>query len=353
MSKTKGMSRKPQSLAVLAVAVGTVVLVAGAYAYDSSRDDLIAEGVTVAGVDVGGLHAPAAQERVRDRLLNRLERPVRVAVAGQRFRLTAERAHLVADVDGMVDEAIQRSRDGVLPVRVWRSVTDKTVQTDVEPRVSYSAVAVRRFVRQVRRSVNRPARDADIEFETAALPAIPSRTGLKLRGTGLRRDVGTALSSLGSGRRVRGVVVKTQPKVTTNELAQKYPAVVTVDRGGFRLRYFQDLKLKKTYKIAVGQVGLDTPAGLYHVQNKAENPAWHVPNSDWAGDLAGKVIPGGVPENPLRSRWMGIYNGAGIHGTSDVASLGSAASHGCIRMAVPDVEELYDKVPVQTPVFIQ
>ena len=141
--------------------------------------------------------------------------------------------------------------------------------------------------------------------------------------------------------------------MTTDKLGNKYPYVVTVDRPKFRLRFFKNLKLKKSYKIAVGQVGLETPAGLYHVQNKAVNPAWHVPNSEWAGKLAGKVIPGGVPENPLKSRWLGIYDGAGIHGTADVGSLGTAASHGCIRMAVPDVEELYDQVPVQAPVFIQ
>jgi lipoprotein-anchoring transpeptidase ErfK/SrfK len=205
----------------------------------------------------------------------------------------------------------------------------------------------------VRTAVGRPARDADIEFATAALPAVPARDGLRVRTAGLRQRLETALASLGSQRRVRASVVRVEPKVTTADLASKYPVVVTVDRGGFKLRYFRNLKLRKTYKIAVGQVGLDTPAGLYHVQNKAVNPAWHVPNSDWAGELAGRVIPGGVPENPLKSRWMGIYDGAGIHGTADVGSLGSAASHGCIRMAVPDVEELYDKVPVQAPVFIQ
>jgi lipoprotein-anchoring transpeptidase ErfK/SrfK len=129
--------------------------------------------------------------------------------------------------------------------------------------------------------------------------------------------------------------------------------VITVDRPAFKLRFFKRLRLAKTFKIAVGQVGLETPAGLYHVQNKAIDPAWHVPNSAWAGKLAGKVIPGGVPENPLKARWLGIYNGAGIHGTADVGSLGSAASHGCIRMAIPDVEELYDQTPLQTPVFIQ
>ena len=77
-----------------------------------------------------------------------------------------------------------------------------------------------------------------------------------------------------------------------------------------------------------------------------------MPNSDWAGKLAGKVIPPGDPGNPIKARWMGIYNGAGIHGTDAVGSLGTAASHGCIRMAIPDVIELFGHVDVGAPVFI-
>jgi lipoprotein-anchoring transpeptidase ErfK/SrfK len=142
-----------------------------------------------------------------------------------------------------------------------------------------------------------------------------------------------------------------QPQVTTAKVAKKYPYVVTVDRPHYRLRLFKSLKLEKTYKIAVGQAGLETPAGLYHVQNKAVNPSWHVPNSAWAGELAGKVIPPG-PDNPIKARWLGIFDGAGIHGTDQTYSLGSAASHGCIRMAIPDVIELYDQVPVGAPIYI-
>jgi lipoprotein-anchoring transpeptidase ErfK/SrfK len=151
------------------------------------------------------------------------------------------------------------------------------------------------------------------------------------------------------------VAIKTtvvQPKVSTAQLAKKYPAVLIVDRDSFRLTLYKNLKKAKTYGIAVGQVGLDTPAGLYTIQNKAVNPAWHVPNSAWAGDLAGKVIPGDDPTNPIKARWMGIYDGVGVHGTSDDASIGSRASHGCIRMHVPDVEELYDQVPVGAPIYI-
>jgi lipoprotein-anchoring transpeptidase ErfK/SrfK len=338
----------------VAAAVGTLALGAGAFAYDSSRDDLIAKGVRVAGVDVGGLRVDAAKRTLRARLARRLERPVRVAVAGHRFTLTARRAGLVADVDGMATAAVERSRDGWLPGRVWNGLTGRAVKDELPASVRYSALAVRRFMRRVERKVNRPPRDAAVEFKVASLPAIPSQTGLKLvRRERLRRTLEAAMARLGDGRTVRGKVRVVRPKVTTDELAKKYPYVITVDRPAFRLRFFKHLRLAKTYKIAVGQVGLETPAGLYHVQNKAINPAWHVPNSAWAGDLAGKVIPGGVPENPLKARWLGIYNGAGIHGTADIGSLGSAASHGCIRMAIPDVEELYDQTPISTPVFIQ
>jgi lipoprotein-anchoring transpeptidase ErfK/SrfK len=77
-----------------------------------------------------------------------------------------------------------------------------------------------------------------------------------------------------------------------------------------------------------------------------------VPQSPWAGKLAGTVVPGGTPQNPLKARWLGIFNGAGIHGTDAIGSLGTAASHGCIRMAVPDVIQVYDEVPVGAPVYI-
>ena len=138
----------------------------------------------------------------------------------------------------------------------------------------------------------------------------------------------------------------TQPKVTTRGPQAQV-------RDGHRRQprrvpaaLYKELKPAKTYAIAVGQVGLETPAGRYTIQNKAINPAWHVPNSAWAGKLAGKVIPGGDPTNPIKARWLGIFDGVGIHGTSDDASIGRNASHGCIRMHIPDVEELYDEVPV-------
>ena len=76
-----------------------------------------------------------------------------------------------------------------------------------------------------------------------------------------------------------------------------------------------------------------------------------MPNSSWAGSLAGTVVPPG-PDNPIKARWLGIFAGAGIHGTDETWSLGHAVSHGCVRMAIPDVEALYPQVSVGTPIYI-
>ena len=145
---------------------------------------------------------------------------------------------------------------------------------------------------------------------------------------------------------------RTRPKVTRSQLAGKYPTLLVVERSSFKLKLYQRLKLQKAYTVAIGADGFSTPAGLYRIQNKAVNAAWNVPNKPWAGSLAGTTVPGGSPQNPLKARWMGIFNGAGIHGTDQVGSLGTRASHGCVRMAIPDVIDLYPKVRVQTPIYI-
>ena len=80
---------------------------------------------------------------------------------------------------------------------------------------------------------------------------------------------------------------------------------------------------------------------------------WSVPNSPWAGELPGTTVAGGCAANPLKARWMGIADGVGIHGTGEDYSIGSRASHGCIRMHVSDVIDLYPRVPVGTPVLIR
>jgi lipoprotein-anchoring transpeptidase ErfK/SrfK len=335
------------------VAVVLLILIGGAvaaYAYDSSREDLIAEGVTIAGVDVGGMKSDEARALVRRELQEPLEQPISVVRGKTRFNLSAEDAGVKADVGGMVDEALDASRDGSIFSRVARDVTGGEEDVQVPPRVSYSPAAVEQLVERVEKKLNRPARDAEVSFPS--LDQVKEQKGRKVKAAVLEQRVAQALTVPGVERRVRAPVRILKPKVTQAQLADKYPVVLIADRYNYKLRLYRNLELQKEYTVAVGALGFDTPAGLYHIQNKAVDPAWSVPNSDWAGDLAGTVVPGGVPENPLKARWLGIYDGAGIHGTDQTYSLGTAASHGCIRMAIPDVIEVYDQVPVGAPIYI-
>ena len=339
---------------VIGVAIAAVVLVlaaVGAWAYDHGKRGTIAEGVRVGGVDVGGMDAAEARAALRQQLLARLRRPVVATFHGRRVVLSARRAGVALNVEQAVDDAIARGREGFFLSRVAREVTGGSVSADVQPRVVYSRLAVAHFVAQVGDGFDRASRDASIDFSPTSLRPVRARDGITVERRPLRRAIVRALTDADASSTVRVRARTVRPKVTTAELARKYPVVITVDRANFRLRLWKDLKLAKTYTIAVGAVGLETPAGLYAIQNKAVDPVWNVPDSDWAGDLAGTQIPPG-PQNPLKARWMGIYDGAGIHGTDSISSLGSAASHGCVRMAVPDVVELYDQTPVGTPVYI-
>jgi len=335
------------------VAVLLLALIGGAvaaFAYDSSRNDLIAEGVTIAGVDVGGMKTDGARRLVRRELQKPLERPIAVKRGKQRFTLSAHDAGVKADVGGMVDEALQKSRDGSIFSRVARDITGGEEDAQVSARVTYSTDAVEQLVKRIEGKLNRPARDAEVDFPS--LEKVKAQKGRRVRTAVLQQRIAQALTVPGVERTVRAPVRIIKPKVTQAQLADKYPVVLVVDRYNFRLRLYKDLNLQKEYTIAVGALGFDTPAGLYHIQNKAVDPAWHVPNSAWAGDLAGTIVPGGTAENPLKARWLGIFDGAGIHGTDQTYSLGSAASHGCVRMAIPDVIELYDQVPIGAPIYI-
>ena len=337
----------------MSVLVGALIACATAvYAYDSGREDRIAEGISIGGVDVGGMTTAEARGAVRETLAVPLEKPLTVRGHGHSYTLSADDLRLRVDVEGSVAQALQKSRDGNLLSRTWRNLTGGEVSAQLTPEVTYSDRRIGSLVRRVKRTLDRQATDASVKFSGSGLSQVASKTGIAVRGRQLEKRIKAELVDPDADRVVRIRTKVTQPKVSTEDLASKYPIVITVDRGSFRLRLWRNLKPAKTYRIAVGQVGLETPAGLYNVQNKAINPAWHVPDSDWAGKLAGKVIPGGRADNPLKARWLGIYNGAGIHGTDAVSSLGTAASHGCIRMAIPDVIELYDQVPVATPVYI-
>lgn len=112
-----------------------------------------------------------------------------------------------------------------------------------------------------------------------------------------------------------------------------------------------------THPIGIGREGRDTPLGKFSIIQKRENPSWTPPESvrkEHAadGDILPAVVPPG-PDNPLGTRAMRLSNPSYlIHGTHRPYGVGLRVSSGCIRLYPEDIESLFSKVPLSTPVNI-
>jgi lipoprotein-anchoring transpeptidase ErfK/SrfK len=344
--------RKALVISLLAVAVLAGSGAAALHRYDASRSDQLAEGITLAGVDVGGMTAAEARAAVSREVADRLERPLVLRYAKRPFTLDPALFDVRTNVDELVRAAEAESREGNFVTRSFRSLAGGEVDSDLELEIAYSKAAVRRVVTGIRRELDRPARDATVNASYSGVSISASQEGVSVRTAALRKAIADGLVSAEASGPIKVPARVLKPKTTTKELARQYSHFVAISRSLRKLRLFVNTKLVKTYGVGIGALGFETRAGLYEIESKAANPAWYVPDKAWAGDLAGKVIPGNDPDNPIKARWMGFWNGAGIHGTADEASIGTAASHGCIRMTVPDVIDLYDRVPLHTPLSI-
>jgi len=325
-------------LAPFAVALLLLALsAAGAAAQEP--EPRIAAGVKAGGLDVGTLTVNEAAAKLQRTYSARLYNAVSVRIAGRRYRLLPQESRFSFDTIRTAKRAYYAGRTNP--------------RADVALAIRFDRARIRAFARRVARAVHVAPRDATVRITLRHMLRRRAKTGRALDVRALRRTIAATLSRPGAthilhpGRRI------VKPRVTSRELASIYRTVITIDRAHFRLRLFKRLRISKRYGVAVGQPAYPTPTGRFSIQNKQVNPAWTAPNSPWAGELAGTTTPGGSAANPLRARWMGIVNGVGIHGTAQEYSIGSRASHGCIRMRVADVIDLYRRVPVGTPVLIR
>ncbi len=346
-------SRRVLPIVALGLAIVLALLVGAAYLYDHSRRDVIANGVRIDGVSVGGLHATAARQKVERDLVAPLQGRLTVRSRARTWTLEGRQAGVRVNVSNMVAQAVSASRGGSFLSRAARGLFGGSVKRDVPLVVSYSHAAVRALTAKVRAAVNRPPRDATVQPTASGLSEVRGQTGLTVDSTKLGGRIESALVGATASRTVAVPTLEVQPKVSTAQLAAKNPAYIVVDRATFRLKFYSHLKLARTYEIAVGMEGLETPAGLHHIEWKQVDPPWYVPKKAWAGKLAGTVVPPG-PGDPLKARFMSFEGGAGIHGIdpSEYSSIGHDASHGCVRMRIPDVIDLYARTPVGTPVYI-
>jgi lipoprotein-anchoring transpeptidase ErfK/SrfK len=122
------------------------------------------------------------------------------------------------------------------------------------------------------------------------------------------------------------------------------PFRAEVDRAAFTLTIFLGDSPVQQYGIGVGRDG-STPVGEFTVLSKVESPEWTSPEGDF--------FPSADPKNPLGTRWIGVTEGYGIHGTTDPTSIGRDVSHGCVRLENGAVEEVYDLLTTGARVTIK
>jgi hypothetical protein len=222
-----------------------------------------------------------------------------------------------------------------------------------EPSVRYERRPIWQFAKRTARAVRVKSRDARLRITLTRMVKRKGRKGRKLPTRALVESIKATVEDPLAKRTIKPGRKTIVPNVRTKELRRIYRTVITIDRSHFRLRLFKRLRFAKGYGVAVGLPAYPTPTGLFAIQSKQVNPTWTAPNSPWAGEMAGQQVAGGAPDNPLKARWMGVSGAVGIHGTGQPWSIGTRASHGCIRMTVPDVIDLFRRVTVGTPVLIK
>ena len=284
----------------------------------------IPRGVRVAGVKVGGLTPADAVTAVR----NAFARPLSVVVDRSTFAVDPVRFASAYVATAVAKARIAAPGTNVPLVVAPRGATLRT----------WAAALGKRFERK--------AVDAKLAFRNVKPVLTSERSGRMLDTKLLVRKVAAALTA-NSRLPVRVRTHTVQPTVTVAAIGK----VIVISREENRLWLYDGEKLVRVFSVATGQTIYPTPRGLWHIVVKWKNPWWYPPvNDSWARGL--KPVPPG-PENPLGTRWMGLNApGVGIHGTDEPASIGYSASHGCIRMQVPDAEWLFDHVEIGTTVYI-
>jgi lipoprotein-anchoring transpeptidase ErfK/SrfK len=312
-------------LSRLLIAIVVVAVVAPVLSGDAAPPVLAADGVTLAGIPVGGMSYEQAAAAVSPAF----SRPVRVVYDGRSWRLErAKYGGSLALVDG-----------------VSRALAARPGQ-DVDLKASVDVDAVKKFVRALDKRISYPAKDAELVGLNGLTPDITDATpGLQLQKALTVQRITRAMEGA-TQTRVRAGARLVAPTVT----AANFGPVIVIRRSSNELRYYEGTRLVQSFGVATGQSIYPTPTGQFSIVDMQLNPWWRPPDSAWAKGL--KPIPPG-PGNPLGTRWMGLNApGVGIHGTPDDASIGYSASHGCIRMHIPDAEWLFEHVHVGTQVVI-
>ena len=318
--------------------------------YDRSHSDELLPGVMIGSVAAGDQDADAIVSRFDERLADLGREEVRIAAGPKQTTLTLAQMGLRSDAEQAVAKAQDKAEDMGLISRLSHRLRDKPVRQSYPVSYHVDRAAVRKALAGLEAEVERAPVDAKIDTSTGLVRIIPA-----VDGRGLDLDRATELTFDLGEKRANGLSSETEvnaPLVTKKPNVTGYEDVILVRAAENKLYHYENGNLSGTYTVATGTAKYPTPKGNFKIVLKRRLPTWVNPDPGGWGKSLPKSIPPG-PDNPLGTRALNLNSpGIRIHGTKNVRSLGTAASHGCIRMAMSDVEALFEKVDVNTPVII-
>jgi len=356
MAKGRHVHRRRRSavlLVSLAAFVAVGLLTAGAaYAavrYEHAHADRIMPGVSIEGVDVSGMTRDEAIQAVRAAAHAELSRSLTVTVGHDHWTVSPATLGQRAAVTHAVSRAFRAGQDLGTLDRAWHRLRDESLDVSISLDVSSSGTGVGDFASMIAKRTYVAPVDASIGITPSQddITMIHSQPGAKLDAAAAKTAIENALAAGRSNITLDTAPVR--PKVTDDTLG--HTVVVRLNQN--RLYLYDGFNIVRSWSVATAKPGFTTPTGIWRIYDKKVDPTWYNPAPNGWGASEPAVIPGG-PGNPMGPR--AIYITAPglirIHGTSDEASIGRYASHGCIRMHNDEVTQLYPLVNVGDHVVI-
>ena len=342
---------------ILAVFLAVVLIVLSggmswAVAQDYNARDVVMAGASATGVpgqtavSLGGLTSDEAKAAIENRLVQPLMEPLTIHTGPTGDFTVDPSEYLTVDTNAMVRAAMAPALAASVPERVAKRLAGKPIPVTVPLALTIDKKKLEKWSLQLEAKIGRPAIDSSRSVSPEGkLTITDSHNGYSVDH---RTAYKLALAALQNGRHVASLKVGV---VKPEKTAGSWGKTIVVVRSQRHMWLYDGRKIIFSAPVAVGTAAHPTPLGVWRVIDKVKNPIWQNPHKAWSASMP-EMIPAG-PSNPLGTRAIYLSaDGIRFHGTNNLSSVGTAASHGCMRMLPSDIEALYPLVPIGIGVYI-
>jgi len=315
-------------------------------AADASAFGRFPTGARVGSVYVGKLTKKEAVARCNGRLAEVASQPLVLKADHDAIPINRADIGLELDYRRMVDQAYIKAWDVNILERMTRTLLHKPKAMSLPLVAKYDEQKLKAAVKTAMGVINCTQKNAYVDVSTGEVKLVPGGDG---RVAKFDQVLAATRKVLAEG--MRAVTVPVVKRIPAKVKKVEPQIVILVNLEEHTLSLYEGGNLLARYPVATGSKKWPTCIGEWKVVRGEKNPTWYNRGAAWSENMPWMKPPG--PNNPLGTRAITI-NGGGvmIHGTNDTGSIGYSASHGCIRMRMPDVEQLFEYVYLGMPVYI-